>query len=235
VLAGDDTSVRIVAGSENESGSDKPICARVTNYYARRLRRGCKGGKTKHVAIKVELVSADKAGEILERALKIRNPELWQTRRKNAAKQKAKARRQGKPLPPISRWAPSKATIGNGRWVEHKPMEMLGLSNLNRPISFARTELYAQEMEAGRWYFTPDPIVITDEGYVVNGQHRLGAADAVDWSQAGEVPQFLVVWGVDKKTALLMDEAKRSADDRRHIALSYATADDRNGRNAIAA
>jgi hypothetical protein len=175
-----------------------------------------------YVSIKVELVSADKAGEILERALKIRNPELWQTRRKNAAKQKAKARRQGKPLAPVRRWAPSM-------------MKRLGLSELNRPISLARTELYAEEMEAGRWYFTPDPIVITDEGYVVNGQHRLGAADGLDWSKAGEVPQFLVVWGVDKKTALLMDEAKRSADDRRHIALSYASADDRNGRNAIAA
>jgi hypothetical protein len=172
-----------------------------------------------YVSIKAELVSADKAGEILERALRIRNPELWQTRRKNAAKQKAKARRQGKPLPPVLRY----------------PIEMLGLSDLNRPISLARTDLYADEMEAGRWYFTPDPIVITDEGYVVNGQHRLGAADAVDWSQSADVPQFLVVWGVDKKTALLMDEAKRSADDRRHIALSYATADERNGKKAIAA
>jgi hypothetical protein len=175
--------------------------------------------ENKQVSIKVELVSADKAGKILERALKIRNPELWQTRRKNAAKQKAKARQQAKPLPPVLRY----------------PIELLGLSDLNRPISLARTNLYAEEMEAGRWYFTPDPIVITDEGYVVNGQHRLAAADAIDWSQSGEAPQFLVVWGVDKKTALLMDEAKRSADDRRHIALSYASADDRNGKNAIAA
>jgi hypothetical protein len=171
------------------------------------------------VPIKVELVSADKAGEILERALKIRNPELWQTRRKNRARQRAKARRQGKPLSPAFRY----------------PIKMLGLSDLNRPISRARTDLYAEEMEAGRWYFTPDPIVITDGGYVVNGQHRLAAADAVDWSEAEDVPQFVVVWGVDKKTALLMDEAKRSADDRRHIALSYATTGDRNGKDAIAA
>jgi hypothetical protein len=190
--------------------------------------------ESKYVSIKVELVSADKAGAILERALKIRNPELWQTRRENAAKQRAKARRQGEPLPRVSRWVPSKLTIWNGRRLESKPMEKLGLSDLNRPISFARSDLYAEEMAAGRWYFTPDPIVITDEGYVVNGQHRLGAADAIDWSQAGEVPQFLVVWGVDKKTALLMDEAKRSADDRRHIALSYAGADERR-ENAIAA
>jgi hypothetical protein len=172
--------------------------------------------------------------EILERALKIRDPELWQTRRDNAAKTRAKARRLGKPLAPVSRWTPSKLNMGNGQSVERKPMESLGLSDLNRPISIARTELYKEEMVAGRWYFTPDPIVVTDEGYVVNGQHRLGAADAIDWEQ-GEAPQFLVVWGVDKKTALLMDEAKRSTNDRRHIALSYATADERGRKSATAA
>lgn len=187
------------------------------------------------MAVKVELVSADKAGEILERALRIRDPELWQTRRENARKQKAKARRQGKPLSPVSRWVPYRLDTGNGLRVERKPMETLGLSALNRPISLARTDVYMEEMEAGRWHFTPDPIVITDEGYVVNGQHRLGAADAIDWSQVAEVPQFLVVWGVDKKTALLIDEAKRSADDRRHIALGYATADERKRQNALAA
>ena len=31
------------------------------------------------MAMKVELVSADKAGVILEKTLKIRNPGLWQT------------------------------------------------------------------------------------------------------------------------------------------------------------
>jgi hypothetical protein len=110
-----------------------------------------------------------------------------------------------------------------------------GLSELNRPISLARTDVYREEMQAGRWHFSPDPIVITDEGYVVNGQHRLGAADDVDWSKLAEAPQFLVVWGVDKKTALLMDEAKRSADDRRKIAFSYATVVDRSQQTAIAA
>jgi hypothetical protein len=176
------------------------------------------------VSIKVELVGADKADDILEQALKIRDPELWQTRRKNAAKARAKARKQGTPVHRVG-WMPFKLNMGNGRVLDRKPMEMLGLSDLNRPISDARTDLYREEMQAERWYFTPDPIVITEEGYVINGQHRLGAADAVDWSEVGEIPQFLVVWGVDKKTALLMDEAKRSTNDRRHIAWSYATAD----------
>jgi hypothetical protein len=103
-------------------------------------------------------------------------------------------------------------------------MKELGMTELNRPISPGRCELYQDEMKAGRWYFTPDPIVISEEGYVVNCQHRLQAAAGVDWSTVAQIPRFLVVWGVDKKTALLMDEAKRSTGDRRQIALGYANA-----------
>ena len=161
------------------------------------------------MAIKVELVRADKADQVLEKALKLRNPELWQTRRENRATAKAKARRTGEP-----------ATFFGWQGL----MERLGLTDLNRPISYGRCELYQEEMEAGRWHFTPDPVVITAEGYIVNGQHRLAAADGVDWSRVEQIPSFVVVWGVDKKAALLMDEAKRSTDDRRAIALAFARA-----------
>lgn len=183
--------------------------------------------------IKAELVSADKAGEILERALKIRNPELWRVRRANAAKARRKARKDGASVRPAG-WAPFKLDMGDGKKLERKPLEMVGLSDLNRPISYARTELYQEEMQSGRWHFTPDPVVITEEGYVINGQHRLGAADAVDWSEVEAIPHFLVVWGVNKKAALLMDEAKRSTEDRRQIALNYAISEERV-RNAAKA
>jgi hypothetical protein len=161
------------------------------------------------MAIKVELVRADKVDQVLEKALKIRNPELWQTRRKNMVNARAKARRSGGPVT----FFPWQCTMG-----------ILGLAELNRPFSDGRCELYQEEMEAGRWHFTPDPIVITAEGHVVNGQHRLAAADGVDWSRVEQIPSFVVVWGVDKKAALLMDEVKRSTDDRRAIALAFARA-----------
>jgi hypothetical protein len=103
-------------------------------------------------------------------------------------------------------------------------MQRLGLTALNRPYSEARAELYAEEMVAGRWYTSADPIVISENGYVINGQHRLAAASMVVWEKGDEFPLFLVVWGVDEKTALLMDEAKRNTTDRRAIALGYATA-----------
>jgi hypothetical protein len=175
------------------------------------------------MAIKVELVGADKAGAILEKALRLRDPELAQTRRSNAAKGRAKARKEGTRYVSPG-WRPFKLRLWEGRSRDTKPMQMVGLSDLNRPISIARSDLYFEAMQAGEWHFSPDPIVISNEGYVLNGQHRLGAASEVDWSELDEIPQFVVVWGADKKTAFLMDEAKRSNNDRRDIALKYAQA-----------
>jgi hypothetical protein len=156
------------------------------------------------LAIKGELVSADKAPELLERILKVRDPELWKTRKENRAKARAKARRQRQPVSSSLSWP-----VSTKRGFEYNPLERLGLTVINRKLSSARLALYEEEMAAGRWRFSPDPIVITDEGYLVNGQHRLLAASQIDWN--GDAPKFLVVWGVDKKTALLMDEAQPAA------------------------
>ena len=81
------------------------------------------------------------------------------------------------------------------------------------------------EMQNGRWWmFSPDPIVVTEKGQILNGQHRLLAASHVDWSEHEAPPVFLVVWGVDKRVAVMMDEAKRSTRDRRRIAFGLADA-----------
>jgi hypothetical protein len=168
--------------------------------------------------LKAELISADKAPELLERILKIRDPHLWATRKESHARARTKARKQGKEAPayPPS-WAPSKSAD-----YQYNPLERLGLTAINRTLNQARVALYQEEMVAGRWRFSPDPIVITEDGYLINGQHRLAAATQVVWEEGDLIPQFLVVWGVDKKTALLIDEAQRSASDRRRIAINYA-------------
>jgi hypothetical protein len=100
------------------------------------------------------------------------------------------------------------------------------LGKLNRDVSDSRVDEYYTAMLKGTWWFTPDPVVVTDDGYIINGQHRLIAAEKladIDKEGSRTPPTFVVVWGVDKKAALLMDEAKRSADDRRSIAVRYAT------------
>jgi hypothetical protein len=97
-----------------------------------------------------------------------------------------------------------------------------GLTEINRDIQRGRLEAYADEMVAGRWRFSPDPIVVTEDGYIINGQHRLAAASLVVWEEGDTVPEFLVVWGIDKRAALMMDEATRTPKDRRKIALGFA-------------
>jgi hypothetical protein len=99
-----------------------------------------------------------------------------------------------------------------------------GLTALNRSLNYSRVELYAATMVAGDWYDSPDPVVISKEGLILNGQHRLAAAAQVEWEEGDRIPQIVVVWDADKEAALLMDEAKRSANDRRDIALKYARA-----------
>jgi hypothetical protein len=98
------------------------------------------------------------------------------------------------------------------------------LGDLNRDINEARVMAYGTAMEQGDWWFTPDPVVVTDEGAIINGQHRLLAVERVlaDELTDADAPSFVVVWGVDKRAAILMDEARRSATDRRDIALRYA-------------
>jgi hypothetical protein len=101
------------------------------------------------------------------------------------------------------------------------------VGTLNRDVNDGRVAAYGTDMENGKWWFTPDPIVVTDEGNIINGQHRLLAVERIltehnPLPDRFVPPQFVVVWGVDKRAAILMDEARRTATDRRDIALRFA-------------
>src|SRR5262245_26525176 len=52
------------------------------------------------------------------------------------------------------------------------------LGSLNRDINEGRVAAYGTDMEKGKWWFTPDPIVVTDTGEIINGQHRLLAVES---------------------------------------------------------
>jgi hypothetical protein len=100
------------------------------------------------------------------------------------------------------------------------------VGQLNRDVNANRVDGYAKDIAAGKWWFTPDPIVVTDTGEIINGQHRLLAVEQTvgraDFD--APAPQFVVVWNVDKEAAILMDESRRSSTDRRDIAMRYAAA-----------
>jgi hypothetical protein len=94
----------------------------------------------------------------------------------------------------------------------------------NREIRPQRVAEYSDAMESGRWRdLLSDPITITDDGQVINGQHRLAAASQVDWSEVPNDPLFLVVWGVAPEEAAHADLARRTDRDQVIIAAKLAT------------
>jgi hypothetical protein len=108
----------------------------------------------------------------------------------------------------------------NGNYSEHaRGTGVLANSLYNRDILNARVEEYAALMQDGLWHdLLSDPISITEDGQVVNGQHRLAAATQVDWSKVENDPLFLVVWNVSAKEALHADGSRRTARDEKMIA-----------------
>ncbi len=104
----------------------------------------------------------------------------------------------------------------------------------NREIRPERVEQYVNEMVAGKWVdLLSDPIAITTEGQVLNGQHRLAAIwdclhdEYVRGSTRGmngTDPAFLVVWGVDPREALYADGSRRTAVDEKTIAVKLVKA-----------
>jgi hypothetical protein len=109
---------------------------------------------------------------------------------------------------------------------------LLGDAAYNREIRLQRVEQYFIEMQAGKWVdLFSDPITITENGEVLNGQHRLAAIGdclyAFDYDgrrvagrgMGGTDPAFLVVWGVEPNEALYADGSHRTAHDEKTIAV----------------
>lgn len=100
---------------------------------------------------------------------------------------------------------------------------LLAHSRFNREIRNRDVDKYAKSMQGGHWNdLLSDPITITDDGQVVNGQHRLAAASKVDWQKVSYDPLFLVVWNVAPEEALHADLSSRTAKEQATIAAKTA-------------
>jgi hypothetical protein len=115
----------------------------------------------------------------------------------------------------------SRSSIAGNRFTDHA--HDAGLladgGRYNRPIRATRVNEYAKEMEAGRWRdLFSDPIAITADGHVLNGQHRIVAVCSLDWADSDYDPAFLVVWNVDPGEALYADGSRRTDKDEKTIA-----------------
>jgi hypothetical protein len=129
--------------------------------------------------------------------------------------------RPKKPEP--TAWCYSEGFEFMGSYNRAEQLGLLADPLFNREIRPQRVEQYTQEMLAGRWHdLLSDPIAITRDGQVVNGQHRIAAACRIKWDEADNDPAFLVVWGVDPREALYADGSRRTDKDEKAIAYKIA-------------
>lgn len=131
-----------------------------------------------------------------------------------------------RPTPPeYVAWSYSAYDRSGGFTSHARSYGLLADSAYNREIRPDRVAAYQEKMQAGEWRDVfSDPIAVTPDGQVENGQHRLAAASRVDWSIVENDPQFLVLWGVDPSEALYADRSRRTDRDQRVIATKIASA-----------
>lgn len=86
---------------------------------------------------------------------------------------------------------------------------LLGGNLGNRALRKRTVDRYADIMRRGEWILTPEPIIISDKGRLLNGQHRLTAVKA-----SGFTVQFFVISNVESDVFHALDRgATRTAAD----------------------
>lgn len=88
-------------------------------------------------------------------------------------------------------------------------VEMLHNNPDNRFIRPIKLQQIASDIRAGRWTFNGEPVLISKEGYLNDGQHRCSAV-----VEANMPIEVLVVFGVDRESRTTVDQgAARGAGD----------------------
>jgi hypothetical protein len=86
---------------------------------------------------------------------------------------------------------------------------MLAYNGRNRPISDTKIKRLSAKMAAGQWIFTHQGLGFSNEGVLIDGQHRLSAI-----MTSGVTCEFIVTYGLDPLTFDHVDtEGGRSASD----------------------
>lgn len=87
--------------------------------------------------------------------------------------------------------------------------ELLKLNPDNRNIRKAKLEQFVHDMQRGTWTFNGEPLIISQDGLINDGQHRLRAA-----VEANTTLPMLFVFGVEREARLTVDQGSaRTAGD----------------------
>lgn len=85
----------------------------------------------------------------------------------------------------------------------------------NRPVSKARIRVMITDMREGRWVFNGEPIILSEDLALIDGQHRLMAV-----AEAGVTVPMMVIVGIGTSADVLMsiDQGQRkTAGDLLHM------------------
>lgn len=74
---------------------------------------------------------------------------------------------------------------------------------VNRVLSEMTSEKYAADMKQGRWQQTDEPIIFSESGFLLDGQHRLRAVIL-----SGCTITFLLAKGIKEEAQMVMDDGK---------------------------
>lgn len=87
--------------------------------------------------------------------------------------------------------------------------ELLKLNPDNRNVRKAKLEQFIHDMQRGAWTFNGEPVIISADGLINDGQHRLRAL-----VEANITLPMLFVFGVDREARLTVDQgsARTAAD-----------------------
>lgn len=103
--------------------------------------------------------------------------------------------------------------------------ELLEHNTHNRPINDQHVHRIAAQIKGGKWRYNGDTIKVSDDGAVLDGQHRLWAV-----IEAKEPIQTIIVYGIEREAFSTIDTLRRPRSGADVIALSGTT----RHRNVIA-
>jgi hypothetical protein len=88
-------------------------------------------------------------------------------------------------------------------WTPSMAKELLQHNHVNRNLRERVHQAYRKDMEDGRWTMTGEAIQISENGNLLNGQHRMTALKNCTKTEG---VYLLVVRGLEERTQLLMDQ-----------------------------
>src|SRR4051794_37109554 len=84
-------------------------------------------------------------------------------------------------------------------------MRLLDANKLNRPLTSGHAERIAQQIIQGKWRFNGDTIKISEDGDVLDGQHRLFAI-----IEAKIAVETIIVYGIKRDAFATIDTIRKT-------------------------